>query len=59
MSVSLTGDYSAGITAHQAVPRVPEIARHRSFIGTAFQPERSGLARTTHPLIPAFLGAIA
>ncbi len=36
-------------------PRVCEIPAHRFFIGTAFQPERSALKQTVHPLITAFL----
>lgn len=60
MIVSLTADCNAEFTAqHQAIPRTLEIAQHRSFSGTAFEPGRSGLAETTYPLIPAFLGAIA
>jgi len=38
-------------------PRVCEIPSHRFFIGTAFQPERSALKQTVHPLITAFLMA--
>jgi len=38
-------------------PRVCEIPSHRFFIGTAFQPERSALKQTGHPLITAFLTA--
>lgn len=40
-------------------PRALEIASHRFFIGTAFQPERSALAGSEHPLIMAFLEAAA
>lgn len=40
-------------------PRVLEHASHRFFIGTAFQPERSALAERSHPLIKAFLQAVA
>lgn len=36
-------------------PRSLEIPDHSFFIGTAFQPERSALAGTVHPLISAFL----
>ena len=38
-------------------PRVCEIPGHRFFIGTAFQPERSALRQTVHPLVTAFLMA--
>ena len=38
-------------------PRICEIPGHRFFIGTAFQPERSALKQTVHPLITAFLMA--
>jgi CTP synthase (UTP-ammonia lyase) len=38
-------------------PRVCEIPDHRFFIGTAYQPERSALKQTVHPLITAFLTA--
>jgi CTP synthase (UTP-ammonia lyase) len=38
-------------------PRLCEITAHRFFIGTAFQPERSALKQTVHPLITAFLTA--
>ena len=40
-------------------PRALEIASHRFFIGTAFQPERSALAEAEHPLITAFLETAA
>ncbi len=38
-------------------PRICEIPGNRFFIGTAFQPERSALRKTVHPLIAAFLMA--
>lgn len=38
-------------------PRLCEIPGHRFFIGTAFQPERSALKSSVHPLITAFLRA--
>ncbi|MGB0866673.1 MAG: CTP synthase C-terminal region-related (seleno)protein [Granulosicoccaceae bacterium] len=38
-------------------PRVLELQNHPFFIGTAFQPERAGLADRSHPLIEAFLKA--
>ena len=38
-------------------PRLCEIPGHRFFIGTAFQPERSALRSSVHPLITAFLRA--
>jgi CTP synthase (UTP-ammonia lyase) len=38
-------------------PRVCEIPGHRFFIGTAYQPERSALKQTVHPMITAFLMA--
>lgn len=37
--------------------RVFELANHPFFVGTLFQPERSALSETTHPLISAFLQA--
>jgi len=39
--------------------RVIELARHPFFIGTLFQPELSAYANVAHPLIMAFLQAIA
>ena len=39
-------------------PRLCEIPGHRFFIGTAFQPERSALKSSVHPLITAFLRAV-
>ena len=36
-------------------PRICEVPDHCFFIGTAFQPERSALKQTVHPLITAFL----
>jgi CTP synthase (UTP-ammonia lyase) len=38
-------------------PRVCEIPGHRFFIGTAYQPERSALKQSVHPMITAFLMA--
>ncbi len=38
-------------------PRALEIPSHRFFIGTAFQPERSGLKNLPHPLVTAFVDA--
>ena len=38
-------------------PRSLEITTHKFFIGTAFQPERSALKGSAHPLICAFLDA--
>jgi len=40
-------------------PRAFEIKSHPFFIGTAFQPERSALLGELHPLISAFISAIA
>ena len=40
-------------------PRAVELAGHRFFLGTAFQPERSSLAGQPHPLIVAFVGALS
>lgn len=40
-------------------PRAVELNGHPFFIGTAFQPERSGLRGDTHPLIAAFVQAAA
>lgn len=39
-------------------PRSLEISSNKFFIGTAFQPERSALKGTSHPLISAFLHAV-
>ncbi|MFH1804371.1 MAG: hypothetical protein ABID63_05740 [Pseudomonadota bacterium] len=38
-------------------PRAVELKNHPFFIGTAFQPERSGLAGENHPLISAYIRA--
>ncbi len=38
-------------------PRIAEIPRHRFFIATAFQPERSAFAGRAHPLVLALLKA--
>jgi len=38
-------------------PRAVELPGHPFFIGTAFQPERSGLTGELHPLIAAFIRA--
>ncbi len=38
-------------------PRSLEIRKHRFFIGTAFQPERSALNGVAHPVVTAFLQA--
>lgn len=40
-----------------ADPRVLEIADHKFFIGTAYQPERSALKGQVHPVIVGFLKA--
>ncbi|MEQ8390761.1 MAG: CTP synthase [Thalassospira sp.] len=40
-------------------PRAVELKDHPFFIGTAFQPERSGLRGVAHPLITAFVQAAA
>lgn len=40
-------------------PRALEIPSHRFFVGTAFQPERAGLRKLSHPLVEAFLKAAA
>ena len=40
-------------------PRVLEIATQDFFVGTAFQPERAALAGRRHPLVEAFLRAVA
>ncbi len=40
-------------------PRAIEIKSHPFFIGTAYQPERSALAGEPHPLIEAFVSAVA
>jgi len=40
-------------------PRCFELQRHLFFIGTAFQPERSALSGSSHPLIKAFVAAAA
>ena len=39
--------------------RAVEMAGHRFYMGTAFQPERSSLAGQPHPLIVAFVGALS
>ena len=39
-------------------PRAAEVAGHRFFIGTLFQPERSALQERRHPLIEAFVRAV-
>jgi len=38
-------------------PRALEIRSNKFFIGTAFQPERSGLKNLSHPIVHAFLEA--
>jgi CTP synthase (UTP-ammonia lyase) len=38
-------------------PRAFELNDHPFFIGTAFQPERAGLAGRAHPIVSAFLDA--
>ncbi len=38
-------------------PRVVELANHPFFIATLFQPERSALSGTVHPLIRAYVQA--
>jgi CTP synthase (UTP-ammonia lyase) len=40
-------------------PRVVELAGHRFYFGTAYQPERSSLDGRPHPLIVAFVGALS
>jgi CTP synthase len=40
-------------------PRAFEIKTHPFFIGTAYQPERSALLGVAHPLVQAFVSAIA
>jgi CTP synthase (UTP-ammonia lyase) len=40
-------------------PRAIELAGHPFYLGTAYQPERSALAGQPHPLIVAFVGALA
>ncbi len=40
-------------------PRVLEIHSHPFFVGTAFQPESAALEGRSHPLIEAFLQAVA
>ncbi|MEW6734455.1 MAG: hypothetical protein AB1489_24220 [Acidobacteriota bacterium] len=40
-------------------PRVVELTQHPFFIGTVFQPERSALAGTSHPLITEYVKAIS
>jgi len=39
-------------------PRVLEIADHRFFVGTAFQPERAALKDCSHPIVESFLDAV-
>ena len=38
-------------------PRIVELDGHPFFVATLYQPERSGLAGTRHPLIAAFVDA--
>ena len=40
-------------------PRLLEIPRHRFFIGSAFQPERTAFENQSHPLIMALLESVA
>lgn len=40
-------------------PRAIEHARHPFYIGVAYQPERSALEQKHHPLINAFINAVA
>lgn len=43
----------------QGEVRAVELAKHPFFIGTLFQPERSALGGKLHPLVNAFLQAVA
>jgi len=47
-----------GFDAEGAI-RAGELAAHPFFVGTLFQPERSALRGETHPLITAFVRAVA
>ncbi len=38
--------------------RAFELPRHRFFLGTLFQPERSALRGVSHPLVEAFVTAV-
>jgi CTP synthase (UTP-ammonia lyase) len=57
--VNIFGNSNLRFSGHDdnGDPRICEITAHRFFIGTAFQPERSALKQTVHPLITAFLAA--
>jgi CTP synthase len=59
LSIFESGDLRFSAFDDEGDPRALEIASHRFFIGTAFQPERSALTGTEHPLIMAFLEAAA
>ncbi|MDH3389460.1 MAG: hypothetical protein OEN02_16340 [Gammaproteobacteria bacterium] len=39
-------------------PRALEIADHRFFVATAFQPERAALKDRSHPIVASFLSAV-
>lgn len=43
----------------EGAPRAFELADHPFFVGTAYQPERSALEGQSHPLIEAFVRAVA
>ncbi len=47
------------VTGPNGEPRAIELASHPFFFGTLFQPERSALAGQRHPLISAFVAALA
>ena len=51
--LAITGEDSVGD------PRVIELANHRFFIGTAFQPKRSALNGDPHPLVSGYVKSIA
>ena len=57
--VNIFGNSNLRFSGHDdnGDPRICEITAHRFFIGTAFQPERSALKQTVHPMITAFLMA--
>jgi CTP synthase (UTP-ammonia lyase) len=51
------GGLKVGATGPNREVRAIELPEHRFFFGTLFQPERSALKGTSHPLISAFVKA--
>ena len=67
-SYGLNADYTArlekaglriAVTGPNGEPRAVELVHHPFFYGTLYQPERSALRGKTHPLISAFIAAVA